>query len=113
LYKNKIISQIFSLALLLLFVFGNTPIQLLHDTFAHHKDYSSKQTNRNDKALIDQRGFHCECDHFVVESAYVIPAANSHCVSILLGSEFSSSIISSLFSKTSSFFQLRGPPVTA
>ena len=94
-------------------MFGNTPIQLLHDTFAHHKDYLSKQKKSNDKAQIDQRGFHCNCDHFVVESVFVIPAVNSHCVSILLGSEFSSSIISSLFSKTSSFFQLRGPPVTA
>ena len=94
-------------------MFGNTPIQLLHDAFAHHKDYSSKQTNSNDKTQIGQRGFHCECDHFVVESAFVIPAVNSHFVSILLSSEFSSSITRSLFFQTSSFFQLRGPPVKA
>ena len=113
LYKNKTISKISSLALLLLFVFGNTPTQFLHDTFAHHKDYSSGQTKSNSKAQLDQSGLHCNCDHFVVDSSFSIPTFNSHCVSVLLGSEFSSSINSSLFTRTSSFFLLRGPPVVA
>jgi len=113
LHKNNLISKIAAFLLLLLFVLGNTPTQLLHDTFAHHKDYSSGQTNSNDKAQLDQIGYHCNCDHFVVDSSFSIPAVNAYCVSILLGSKFSPSIIGSLFYQTSSFFQLRGPPVIA
>ena len=109
-YKNKIISKILALLLLILFVVGNSPIQLLHNAFANHKDYSYGSAQNNAKPQVVQKGFHCDCDHFVVESAFVIPIGISNSVSTWLVLEFPTSLISPLFSPTHSFFQLRGPP---
>jgi hypothetical protein len=113
LYKNNIISKIAALLLLLLFVIGNAPIQLLHDTFANHKDYSNGILASSDKTQVVQKGIHCQCDHFVVDSAFSIPESNLHFGLPFLVAGFSSSLASVLFTKRPSFFSLRGPPVIA
>jgi len=106
-------SKIAALLLLLLFVVGNAPIQLLHDTFANHKDYSNGILASSDNPQVVQEGIHCQCDHFVIESAFAIPAGNLHLQLPIVVAGFSSSLASILFTQRPSFFSLRGPPVNA
>ena len=112
-HKNNIISKIAALLLLLLFVVGNAPIQLLHDAFANHKDYSNGILASSDKAQVVQKGIHCQCDHFVIESAFSIPASNLHFGLPIVVLEFSSLPEAVLFAQSSTFFVPRGPPAFA
>jgi len=113
LYKNKIISKIAALLLLLLFVVGNAPVQLLHDAFANHKDYSNSQLANNGQAQVVQNGIHCQCDHFVVDSVFSIPEGNFHFGLPILVAGFSSLPAAVLFAQTPNFFAPRGPPAFA
>jgi hypothetical protein len=113
LYKNNLISKIAALLLLLLFVVGNAPIQLLHDAFANHKDYTNSQLANNGQAQVVQNGIHCQCDHFVIESAFAIPAFNLNWGLPDTVPEFSSLPAGVLFAQPPSFFAPRGPPAIA
>jgi len=70
LYKNKIIRQFTALALLLLFVLGNTPKLWVHDLFASHVDYKNGIVEPTHPTNGYQSSFHCQTDHFVVESPF-------------------------------------------
>lgn len=70
--KNKIIRQIIALALLLLFVFSITPQQLMHDLFANHVDCKNGIADNADIEHVNQLNFHCQVDHFVVESHFTL-----------------------------------------
>jgi hypothetical protein len=113
LYKNSLISKIAALLLLLLFVVGNAPIQLLHDVFANHKDYSNGILASSDKAQVVQNGIHCQCDHFVVDSTFSIAVSNFHFGLPIVVAGFSSLPAAVLFAQTPTFFAPRGPPVFA
>lgn len=68
--KNKIIRQVSAIALVLLFVLGNTPKQWVHDLFASHVDYKNGIVEPTHPVNVYQSSFHCQTDHFVVESPF-------------------------------------------
>jgi len=111
LYKNNTIRHFAALFLLLLFVLGNSPKQWLHDVFANHKDSTSGLSANNDKVEIAQKGIHCQCDHFVVESAFANPGNPISFLAPVVYSGFSSSLASAILNQHQFFFKLRGPPL--
>jgi hypothetical protein len=46
------------------------PRQLMHDLFASHVDYSTSIKKVNASAQVYQLSFHCQTDHFVVETPF-------------------------------------------
>ncbi|MBC7688508.1 MAG: hypothetical protein H7211_10050 [Aquabacterium sp.] len=69
--KNKRIPIFFTYVLLLLFVIGNTPVRLLHNIFANHTDIIKGAVGAPNSQNLHQQTFHCQCDHQVVESAFI------------------------------------------
>ena len=94
-------------------MFGNTSKQLLHDVFANHKDYSNGILASSDKTQVVKKGIHCQCDNFVIESAFSNAASNLHFGITNLVFEFPTFPASVLFEQSPTFFAPRGPPAFA
>ncbi len=111
LIKSKIIQSLAALALLLLFVIGNTPRQWMHDIFANHVDCKNGIADNGDIAHINQQSFHCQVSDFVVESPFTPGAAPVTFYRVFNYLQFISISYNYFLVDYQFHFDLRGPPV--
>jgi len=110
LFKNNNIRKFPALALLLLFMISNMPKQLMHDLFANHVDYKVGITN-HDTPHLNQLSFHCQVNHFVVETPYAYDQQTVVICKPLNFRQFTSSLYQCIAIGYQSQPGLRGPPV--
>lgn len=110
-YKNKVIRQITALALLLLFVLGNTPKQWVHDLFASHVDYKNGIVEPAQPTNVYQSSFHCQTDHFIVDSPFTNDAQSILINSLVGYLQFKNALYNIHTVDHHSQPVLRGPPV--
>jgi len=107
---KQTIRQFLGAAMLLLFVFGNTPKQWLHDVFANHIDCKKITSTAKNVTQIGYLKFHCHCNDSVIESPFENTIALFCCLQQHQYKMADVSVYSFVIKDCPSSLVLRGPP---
>lgn len=110
--KYQIVKKATAIILLFLFAFSVTPIKVVHDLVAKHKDTQivSSATGAY-KHQLNKPGFNCLVDNHVVELPFISPYFP---IQIIISAVFplrQNTAVYSFVSSNHPVFGLRGPPV--